>query len=196
MFALGEPSTGPEHIAELARLEREGSAYLATFTTAAFFAPQGPPWAPAEHVRHLRKSAEAVTRALRLPRLVLAVAFGQHRDGSLSFAAMQERYRAALTGGAQAGRFAPAPRPVSSDPEALRGAIMARWVAAGSALRASLARWPEARLDLYRLPHPVLGPLSVREMMSFTVYHTAHHLRRIAERASDAPASLRLGAAE
>jgi hypothetical protein len=39
-----------------------------------------------------------------------------------------------------------------------------------------------ARPRCYRLPHPLLGKLTVREMLFFTVYHNAHHLDQVASR--------------
>jgi len=33
----------------------------------------------------------------------------------------------------------------------------------------------EAALDKYILPHPLLGKLTLREMLYFTAYHVAHH---------------------
>jgi hypothetical protein len=44
-----------------------------------------------------------------------------------------------------------------------------------------MERWSEAELDAYRLPHPLLGRLSVREMMFFTLLHNRHH-QAVAER--------------
>jgi hypothetical protein len=96
---------------------------------------------------------------------------------------MRDTYLAALAGGAQAGRFAPRPRPPGADPSTRRLEIMARWTGAVVALQNEIGRWPEKALDRYRLPHPLLGPLTVREMLALSVYHTAHHLRRVAERA-------------
>ena len=40
----------------------------------------------------------------------------------------------------------------------------------------------QADLDRYRLPHPLLGKLTVREMLFFTVYHNYHHVRSVADR--------------
>ena len=180
MFETGLPQTASEHVAELDALETEARAYLATFSTAAFFAPQGEAWAPAGHIRHLRKAAAAVAKGLGAPRVVLALAFGRGRR-SRSFAAVRGVYLDALDAGATAGRFTPRPGVVPD--EAHRAEIMSRWAEAHRALAKDLTRWPEPSLDRYRMPHPILGRLTIREMVSFTVYHTAHHLRRIDERA-------------
>jgi hypothetical protein len=115
---------------------------------------------------------------------VLTLRFGWHRGPSRTFDQVRVQYLAALAAGGQAGRFAPAPEAPAADPGARRRQIMAAWSAATIDLTNQLAQWREPALDRYRLPHPLIGLLTVREMLAFTVYHTAHHLSRIAERDS------------
>lgn len=45
-----------------------------------------------------------------------------------------------------------------------------------------IENWSEADLDRYRLPHPLLGKLTVRDMLLFTVQHLAHHASKVEER--------------
>ena len=35
--------------------------------------------------------------------------------------------------------------------------------------------WKESDLDKYVLPHPLLGKISLREMLYFTDFHILHH---------------------
>ena len=49
-------------------------------------------------------------------------------------------------------------------------------------LRAAIARWPDRSLDRYQLPHPLLGKLTLREMLIFTAYHQMHHLEGVKRR--------------
>ncbi len=182
MFETGEPYSQADLIAALRRLDHEGEAYLGGVPGAEFFESQGTAWSPAEHVRHLAKSARPFARALGAPRIALAFRFGLHRGPSPSFADLRDRYLAGLARGAQAGSYAPRAKPKPSDLEAGRSEVITEWRAANTALYQALAPWAERSLDRYLLPHPVLGKLTLREMMAFTVYHTAHHLRRIAER--------------
>lgn len=187
MFETGEPYAGTELVTSVRAVVAEGNAYLATIPAPEFFEPQGPAWSPSEHVRHLAKSARPVATALGAPRIALALRFGIHRGQSPPFADLRARYLAQLAAGGKAGRFTPGAEPRPADPEAARGEIVARWLEASHALETALGRWDERSLDRYRLPHPLLGPLTMREMMAFTVYHTAHHLRRVAERRGDIP---------
>jgi hypothetical protein len=182
MFETSEPHTQADLLGALRRLQEESEDYLAGLPTARFLAPQGEKWSPAEHVRHLSKSTFPLVRALGLPKPALFLLFGPQRRGSRSFPELREVYRTRLAAGATAGRFAPSPRPDPADPEAWRTEVMDTWRRAHRSLLAQIARWKEPALDRYRLPHPLLGKLSVREMLFFTLYHNAHHLRLVASR--------------
>ena len=185
MFETGEPHTGVELNAALGRVQEEADAYLRALPATVFFAPQGPAWSPAEHARHLGKSLGPLTRVLRWPRPVLGLLFGRHSGPGRAFADLRREYQATLAAGAQAGRFAPRAQPPPDDLAAGRDAILGRLAATVRAMQIAVQRWPEPSLDRYRLPHPLLGRLTVREMLAFSVYHHAHHLRRVAERAHD-----------
>ncbi|MFN2437645.1 MAG: hypothetical protein ABR503_00495 [Chitinophagaceae bacterium] len=38
-----------------------------------------------------------------------------------------------------------------------------------------LNKYSEEEIDRFVLPHPLLGKLTLREMMYFTIYHVEHH---------------------
>ena len=108
--------------------------------------------------------------------------FGRNSGPSRSFPVVRDVYRARLQTGATAGRFAPSVRPAPNDPGAWQAEVLASWRHAASALHSSVTGWKEPALDRYRLPHPLLGRLTVREMLFFTLYHNAHHLNLAASR--------------
>lgn len=183
-FATGAPQSGAEILAALERLHTESDHFLSGFSGPVFAAPQGEKWSPAEHVRHLAKSVFAVARALEMPQWLLLLRFGWHRGSSRSFEEVVAVYHAALGAGATAGRFAPSPADAPADPEVWREEVLAKWRGASSKLHRLIPRWSEGALERVQLPHPVLGKLSLREMLFFTLYHNAHHVRRVAERAA------------
>lgn len=185
-FPTGEPRSATEVVARHAALQEGGARFLRALPGEIFFTAQGDRWSPAEHVRHLVKSMKPLVPALRLPRLLVLLRFGAARRASRAFEALRSDYRAALADGGTAGRFAPSPLPPPDDREAGRDEVVALWTASGAAFRSATARWSEASLDRCQLPHPLLGPLTVREMVYFTLYHEAHHLRLVAGRLPDA----------
>lgn len=184
MFDPGEPLTRDELSASLAAMTRAGADALATLSLPVFFAPQGAKWSPAEHVRHLRKSSAPVVLALRLPVWALRLRFGRPVRPSRNFATLRRDYRTLLDAGGQAGTFAPRPEGPPADPERRRREIVQQWTAVNARLSSLLSGWSDARLDQAQVPHPLLGPLTMREVVAFTVYHTVHHLQIVMDRAA------------
>jgi DinB superfamily len=175
MFTIPEPATAQQIMATLQRVEDESAAYWNAFEPAAFFAKIDGHWSPAENVRHLIKSIRPVTKALGIPRLVLWLKFGKSHRNSTPWPEIQARYRGLLAAGATAGRFAPSERE-EPDHEAGKARIMGQFVQVNRELRAAIAKWNDRSLDRYQLPHPLLGKLTLREMLIFTAYHQVHHL--------------------
>ncbi|MDX1501969.1 MAG: NTP transferase domain-containing protein [Thermoanaerobaculia bacterium] len=187
MFHIDPPSRRDEIVAALASLRGEIAAYFHGLPPEAFVAPQGPHWAPEGHLRHLTKSVRPVAAALRRSRLVLGLLFGRGRSDSRAFDEVVEVYREALGQGAQAGRYAPSRREELPPPEEWQRTVVEGWQTAGRELERAIGGWSEGALDRYRLPHPLLGKMTVREILFFTLYHNAHHARRVHERFTEAP---------
>ena len=166
----------------LARLHEESGRYWASLSTERFLAPIGDAWSPADHVRHLTKSVRAVTRGLELPRVLVWLTFGPARAPSRSYGALRETYLDALARGGKAGEYTPRPLGPVDDAEATRARIMAQHTAAVGGLVATASAWSERALDRCRLPHPLLGKVTVREMLAFTLYHNLHHVEVCARR--------------
>lgn len=76
---------------------------------------------------------------------------------------------------------------MSPEPES---AFTAEEIAAAlRALHADSVRYiTESALGRRQLPHPLLGPLTVREMLLFTLYHNRHHVEVVRTRAVMRPA--------
>jgi hypothetical protein len=180
---LDSAPPAPAALAEEARrIHAESVRYWTAFDTEAFFHRPAPEvWSPADQVRHLTKSIRAVTRGLGMPRLLLLVRFGWHRGASRSLQPFRVEYQRLLAAGARAGSFAPRALEISEVNAEGRARIMAYHAAAVTEFAEVLARWPARALDRYRLPHPVLGKLSIREMALFTLLHNVHHVG-VAER--------------
>jgi len=176
------PQTKPEILRELKSLHERSTRYWDAFSTADFLAPIGDAWSPADNVRHLGKSVRAVARGLRVPKLLLFLRFGPSRRASRGYEELRDVYRGLLAEGGKAGRFAPAPEGAPADAAAWRRELMGRREADARALERAVEPWSEKALDRYRMPHPLLGELTVREMLFFTLYHNLHHVENVARR--------------
>jgi hypothetical protein len=181
-FSTGAPSACDDIVRALRQLHAEGHAFATSIALPEFFAPQVDRWSPAVHIRHLTRSTRPVMQALALPRWIVRLRFGRATTASRSFDQLVADYRAALAAGGQAPpAFVPVPNTGATTHEA-RVAILHSWDRSIRGVEQHAARWRDSDLDLLRLPHPLLGQLTVREILLFTVYHTAHHLRLIESR--------------
>lgn len=182
MPPLDDPFTREELLGALAAVRDAGRELWLGFDAPAFFAPLGEAWSPADNVRHLIKSNRPVARALAVPKLLLLLRFGISNGRSRRYPEVVATYRQALAGGVTAGRFTPRPVAPEERTAADRDRFVGELAASLDEVAAAARRWSERALDRLRLPHPALGPLTVREMLLFTAYHNTHHAAGVAAR--------------
>ncbi len=136
-------------------------------------------WSPAQQLDHILRSVRPVHMAMGLPKWFLRIAFGKPNRPARSYEGLVQRYQEKLaTGGRASGRFVPTAAPSSSVQQmstTLRDLI--------ARLSGRIDRWSDEDLDNTLLPHPLLGKLTVREMLFFTIHHVQHH-HRLVERDS------------
>ena len=180
------PRSRDEILAALDRVHAESARYWTSFSTPTFFAPIESAWSPADNIRHLNKSIRAVTRGLQKRRFVLRLLFGRPQEASRPYDQLRDDYHRALEQGGQAGTFAPTLRGFPANAEAERARILRAHAANVCDIDDAARAWPDALLDQYRLPHPLLGKLTIREMLFLTLYHSQHHVdvvrRRLAQK--------------
>jgi hypothetical protein len=123
---------------------------------------------------------------MRLPGIVPRLLFGVGMSPSRSFAQIQSIYQEALSNGAQAGNYAPRRLEYPEYPKGVRQKIMLEWNRVWGQLIRATHGWDDRSLDRLRLPHPLIGKLSMREMLYFTLYHHRHHWEIVAGRANAA----------
>jgi hypothetical protein len=172
------PKTREEIVRALAGVEREVATFFGGLSNEDFVRREGEAWTPAEHLRHLDRSVRAVTRGLGYPRWLLRLRFGKSKQPSRSYNEVRTVYRARLAaGGRSTPEFVPPREEIAaSEVEAYRGRLLGRWADANAQMRAAVEQWPEESLDRIGMPHPLLGRLTVREMLFFTLYHDGHHI--------------------
>lgn len=179
-----EPSTRQELLDALHSIHIQATRFWEELPIEYFFKPYGENWSPAENVVHLNKSTRPVALAMRLPSIVHRLLFGVRTDASRSYQQIKLGYQEALNKGGQAGGYAPKRQSLPDNPQRVREKIMHDWNRIWKQLNRAVAGWNDHSLDQLRLPHPLLGKLSMREMLYFTLYHHQHHLQIVAARAN------------
>ena len=182
------PRSRAEIIAQFKELHQQSLRYWEAFDTTTFVTPFGVAWSPADHVRHLSKAMRALTRGLSLARFKLLIRFGWAFRPSRTYDQMRDTYLAVLPGFTGRNPFAPKPVDSIGDPVAYRDSVMLEYDAALQNLVTAIEPWSERSLDRYRMPHLVLGKLTVREMLVFVLYHNLHHMHVVARRSPELPA--------
>ena len=141
-----------------------------------FFTRQGEVWSASDNVDHLIKAHKPVAKALKLPKITLRAMFGKPDKVSLTYEELCQIYREAITKGAQAaGRYLPN----QEDPDVMaktrQSELLDQFSTASTQLVTAIEMWEDDDLDSYYLPHPILGKLTIREMIFFTIYHNLRH---------------------
>jgi DinB superfamily len=179
---MTDPNSKQEIIAALTQLRDEGLKFWTSIAAEKFAVKLGDAWSPSDNVRHLNKSTEPVAKAMRVPKLALTLLVGKAERPSRTYSELVSTYQQTVSGGVDAGRFAPSDIPQPADANAWQVQIVGELRSSLSSLIRITERWDEANLDRYVLPHPLIGKLTVREMLFFTLYHHTHHRNNVERR--------------
>ncbi len=190
MIETNDPDSREELLSAFDSVHREAAELFAAGSESDFLRrPESGVWSAGENAVHLIKSVKAVADAMKLPKLLLRALFGTG-GSSRRYGEVRELYLRALAEGAVAsGRFVPSVPAGGSGDEQSRSRVLAGWRRAGDGLADALAKWREPALDKYRLPHPILGKITVREMLFFTHYHDLHHLEIVRRESAEVRAA-------
>jgi hypothetical protein len=132
-------------------------------------------WSPGQHLAHIVSTLSPVRMAMGLPLFLIAWRVGKANRPSRTYEELVARYREKLSlGGKAPARFVP-PAISLKDKQRL---IQQSTRLLGS-LITRIERRQEQELDAYILPHPLLGKITLREMLFFTAYHVEHHRQLI-----------------
>lgn len=176
-MAMREAATKENILAALADSRERVTAFYEGLPSDQFVhRPAAGAWSPADNLDHLIKSVRPVALMLKLSPAKRETRFGKAAHASRSYDEICETYRQAIAKGGQAsGPFIPEQVEIVDTP-AFQAAQVAAWSQTSHALEESAALWLDDDLDAYTLPHPLLGDLTVREMLYFTLYHNQRHI--------------------
>ena len=128
-------------------------------------------WSAGQDLVHLIKVLQIVNIGFTLPKPILRLVFGINKKESLSFEDLRQLYKNALEGGAKAPTMY-IPKPVSHTE---KDRLIQKYVSLNKSFIGKLNNHTSFELNSYRLPHPILGKISLGELASFTSFHTSHH---------------------
>jgi hypothetical protein len=128
-------------------------------------------WTAGQQLDHIYRSVNALNQGLTLPKFIIRLYAGKANRPSKTYEELIAKYKLRLSaGGKAAGRFLP--RQIDNK-EKLH--LKEKLINKVESLCKKIKRYTEPQLDYYILPHPLLGKLTLREMLYFTIYHAGHH---------------------
>lgn len=165
---------------EIAMVFDEFYAYIEKMPNAMFLHSQNGKWSPAAHLSHLIKSAQPLNFVLNMPKITLLLFGTNKREGSRRFEELVEKYQNKLKEGAKAsGTYLPEDDLTVTD----KHILLADFEYQKRKLIENVQGMKEEDMDYYLLPHPILGKLTIREMLYFTIYHVSHHHKSLKDNA-------------
>ncbi len=132
-------------------------------------------WNTGEHIVHLIQSAKALNKALWLPKFFLKYKFGVNNRANRTYDEIKNKYHHKLAAypGLIANISKNMPQIVSDN----KNLYISKLKKEQTTLSIKFQKWKEKDLDIYLLPHPLLGKMTIREIVLWTAYHTEHHYK-------------------
>ncbi len=149
----------------------EFNAIIAGLDDRAFERNAGGKWSAGQDLQHLVKTLRIVNKAYALPLFILRLLYGKSGWDSREVVVIEKKYKKAMAAGVNApAAFVPG---IVGAGE--RDALLAEHLRLGERLCQRIEKMSDRALDKYRLPHPALGKVTLREMIILTWLHTDHH---------------------
>lgn len=162
-------------ISALKDSEQRALNWFADIPDHGFFTRQGEVWSASDNVDHMIRAIKPLIKALKLPKVALQTMFGRPGNLSRTYDEICTIYRGEIANGAQAsGTFLPKQN-TPQFPEQEKAELLDQLSSIIDKLISVLEGWNENDLDEVQLPHPIIGKLTVREMLFFTIHHNLRH---------------------
>lgn len=174
---LGAPFTHDEITGALSAEFESVHSYFSDIPQTLFFTAPPNVWSPAENLDHLIRACKPVALGLGLPKFTLRLRFGRPSHPSRTLHEVRRTYveDALSNGGVASGPYLP-DVPTNS---AGRLKLLTTWQALAPPFIRNLSRWTESDLDRHQVVHPLLGNMTAREILFFTLYHNMHHVNDV-----------------
>ena len=156
--------------------------YIDSLTESEFLQSTNGKWTAGQQLEHILKSIKTIAKIFG-QKTVIETQFGRIQRPTLSYETLIAQYQDLLDKGGKAPeRYLPSTVGFDQKTDLI--------TAVESKLAATiqyLDNYTESEMDTLTLPHPILGILSLREMLYLITYHVTHHHKQVQKHLAAAP---------
>lgn len=134
--------------------------------------PEGK-WTLGQHIMHLVNSLQLLNNALSYPKFILKYKFGTSNRPSRDYETVAKRYRDKLA--ENQGRARTFNQNLKKPTLKEKSRLLTRFQIQQKKLQYKTRKISDKNLDTLIVPHPLMGKMTIREIIMWTAYHTEHH---------------------
>lgn len=140
-----------------------------------FFTREGKNWSASDNVDHMIRAIKPIIKAMKLPKMALQTLFGKAEHPSKTYEEICTIYSEEIKRGAKAGGSFLPNQEEPRQPGEKKINLLDQLSVEIEKLVSAVEKWDENDLDEVQLPHPIIGKITLREMLFFTIHHNLRH---------------------
>ncbi|WP_298781630.1 DinB family protein [uncultured Polaribacter sp.] len=130
-------------------------------------------WTSGQHILHLVDSLQLLNNALSYPRFLLKYKFGVSNRPSKSYDAVVEKYQQRLHENSEKAKVFN--QKIKNPSLNERERLITKYQIQQKKLQYKIRKIDDKNLDTLILPHPLMGKMTIREIVMWTAHHTELH---------------------
>ena len=134
-------------------------------------------WSTGQHIQHLADSLQLLNNALSYPKIFLKYKFGTCNRAPRDYNTLAENYQQNLLENQEKARTFNQKLKKPTLKQRVR--LLAKLQIQQKKLQYKTNHISEKRLDTLLIPHPLMGKMTMREIIMWTAYHTEHHTKNL-----------------
>lgn len=134
-------------------------------------------WTTGQHILHLVNSARLLNKALKYPKFLLKYKFGTSNRPSRNYNEVAKRYNERLA--ENKDRAKEFNKNLEVPDLKQRERLLDALQVLSKKLQYKTTKFKDKHLDTLLLPHPLMGKMTLREIIMWSAHHTEHHLNTL-----------------
>lgn len=130
-------------------------------------------WSTSQHILHLVNSLQLLNKVLSYPKFLLKYKFGICNRKPRDYEAVVKNYQQKLLKNQEKAKIFNQSLKMPTLKERKR--LIIKYQIQQKKLQYKTKKLDDKNLDTLLIPHPLMGKMTIREIIMWTAYHTEHH---------------------